>query len=37
MIRENQRFLNQLNVVSDALLICLMMPLAYWLPRVISA
>lgn len=31
MIRENQRFLNQLNVVSDVLLICLMMPLAYWL------
>ncbi|MBQ7465796.1 MAG: undecaprenyl-phosphate glucose phosphotransferase [Oscillospiraceae bacterium] len=31
MIRENQRFLNQLNVITDALLICLMMPLAYWL------
>ena len=31
VIRENQRFLNQLNVVSDVLLICLMMPLAYWL------
>ena len=31
MIRENQRFLNQLNVLTDALLICLMMPLAYWL------
>ena len=31
MIRENQRFLNQLNVITDALLICLMMPLAHWL------
>ena len=31
MIRENQKFLNHLNILSDAALIYLMMPLAYWL------
>ena len=31
MIRENQRLLNQLNIVTDAILIYLMLPLAYWL------
>lgn len=31
MIRENQRILNQLNVLTDALLMGLMMPLAYLL------
>lgn len=31
MIRENQRLLNRLNVLSDGALIYLMLPLAYWL------
>ena len=31
MIRENQRLLNRLNVISDGVLIYLMLPLAYWL------
>ena len=31
MIRENQRLLNQLNVMIEALLIYLMLPLAFWL------
>ena len=31
MIRENQTFLNRLNVLSDAALIYLMIPVAYWL------
>lgn len=31
MIRENQRLLNRLNVLSDGVLIYLMLPLAYWL------
>lgn len=31
MIRENQRLLNRLNVVSDGVLSYLMLPLAYWL------
>ena len=31
MIRENQRLLNRLNVLSDGVLIYLMFPLAYWL------
>lgn len=31
MIRENQRLLNQVNVVSDGLLVYTMLPLAYWL------
>lgn len=31
MIRENQNLLNRLNVLSDAALIYLMLPLAYWL------
>ena len=31
MIRENQRFLNQLNVVSDGVLVFLAMLAAYWL------
>ena len=31
MIRENQRLLNQLNVISDAVLFYVMLPLAYWI------
>lgn len=31
MIRENQKLLNHLNVVSDAVLIYAMLPLAFWL------
>ena len=31
MIRENQQILNRLNVFSDAVMIFLMLPLAYWL------
>ena len=31
MIRENQKFLNHLNILSDAALIYLMIPLSYWL------
>ena len=31
MIRENQRLLSRLNVISDGVLIYLMLPLAYWL------
>jgi len=31
MIRENQRLLNRLNVLSDGVLIYMMLPLAYWL------
>ena len=31
MIRENQKLLNQLNVVSDGILSYLMLPLAFWL------
>ncbi len=31
MIRENQRLLNQVNVVSDGLLVYAMLPLAFWL------
>ena len=31
MIRENQQFLNRLNVLSDAALIYLMLPVSYWL------
>ena len=31
MIRENQNLLNRLNVLSDAALIYLMLPLAFWL------
>lgn len=31
MIRENQRLLNQLNVLSDGVIIFLMLPLAFWL------
>ncbi|MBQ3556564.1 MAG: undecaprenyl-phosphate glucose phosphotransferase [Oscillospiraceae bacterium] len=31
MIKENQRLINQLNVVSDGLIILLMMPVAFWL------
>ena len=31
MIKENQKLLNRLNVLSDAALIYLMLPLAYWL------
>ena len=37
MIRENQQFLNRLNVLSDAALIYLMIPVSYWLRfRVLS-
>ena len=31
MIRENQKILNRFNVLTDAALICLMIPVAYWL------
>lgn len=31
MIRENQRLLNQVNVISDGLLVYAMLPLAFWL------
>lgn len=31
MIKENQRLINQLNVLSDGLILLLMMPLAYWI------
>ena len=31
MIRENQQLLNRLNIMSDAVLIYLMLPLAFWL------
>lgn len=31
MIRENQRLLNQLNIVTDAIFIYLMFPAAYWI------
>lgn len=31
MIRENQRLLNQVNVISDGLLVYVMLPLAFWL------
>ena len=31
MIRENQRLLNRLNVLSDAVLLYIMFPVAYWL------
>lgn len=31
MIRENQRFLNQVNVVTDALILLLSLPVAFWL------
>ena len=31
MIRENQKLLNRMNVISDGALIYLMLPLAYWL------
>lgn len=31
MIRENQKLLNRLNVLSDGVLIYMMLPLAYWL------
>ncbi len=30
MIRENQRLLNQLNILSDGLIVYLMLPLAFW-------
>ena len=31
MIRENQRFLNHLNMVLDALLVFLSLPASFWL------
>ena len=31
MIRQNQRLLNHLNVVSDGLIVYAMLPLAFWL------
>ena len=31
MIKENQKLLNQVNVVSDGLLVYAMLPLAFWL------
>ena len=30
MIRENQRLLNRLNVISDALILYSLLPLAFW-------
>ena len=31
MIKENQKLLNRLNIISDAVLVYLMLPLAYWI------
>lgn len=31
MIRENQRLLNQVNVISDGAILLLMLPIAYWM------
>ena len=31
MIKENQQFLNRINVLSDALIIYLMIPVSFWI------